>query len=302
MRAATKRTRWTRWAVAAVVLGLTIVAVWSFVLIHSRKPDATILMYHSVTDDDGAPEPSIGRTLFERQMEFVARHGYQTVFVKDVVARYETKAPVPSRWLALTFDGGYPDFYTNVYPVLRRYRLKATLYVVVSDIGMPGGLGWDQLREMKASGLVAIGSHSWDHAADDCLPLAEARREKARSKAALEANLGAPIVTYAYPYGAFSRRAKRLLEEEGYRGAVGTVYRRGEFDDDEEDDDDDDDDDDVFNLRRAYVSRSSRFPGMFRFMLSGYYVPTRSLILRLVNVRTPREIGCPRHTPPAAAR
>ena len=33
---------------------------------------------------------------------------------------------------------------------------------------------------------------------------------------------------------------------------------------------------------------------MWSFMLSGYYVPTRSLILRALNVRTPREIGCVR--------
>jgi len=190
---------------------------------------------------------------------------------------------VPSRWLALTFDGGYPDFYTNVYPVLRRLGLKATLFVIVADVGVDGGLSWDQLRELSASGLVEIGSHSWDHAADECLSLGEARQEKARSKAELERNLGVEVLSYAYPYGAFSERARRLLRETGYRGAVGTVYRWGEFDDD-----------DAFNVRRVYVSDSSRLPLMFRFMLSGYYVPTRSLILKILNIRTPRDIGCPR--------
>src|SRR5712691_13159836 len=242
-------------------------------------------MYHSVTDDDSAPEPSIGRIPFERQMEFVAGHGYETVFVRYVVARYETKTPVPSQWLALTFDGGYPDFYTNVYPTLRRHRLKATLFVIVADVGVEGGLGWDQLRELSASGLVEIGSHSYDHAADECLSLAEAREEKARSKAVLETNLGIKIVSYAYPYGAFSERAKRLLQQEGYRGAVGTVYRWGEVEDA-----------DAFNVSRVYVSEYSQFPPMFRFMLSGYYVPTRSLILRVLNIKTPRNIGC-RPTP-----
>ena len=270
--------------VAVVLLLLAIVTVGLFVLIRSRRPDATVLMYHAVVEDDAsAPEPSIGRTLFGGQLEFLATRGYQTVFVKDIVARYEARATVPSRWVALTFDGGYPGFYTHVYPVLRRYGLKATLFVIVSDIGAAGGLSWDQLREVKASGLVDIGSHSWDHVADPCLSPEDARREKAESKSVLETNLGSPIVTYAYPYGAFSERARRLLREAGYRGAAGTAYRWGEFEDD-----------DVFNLRRVYVSRSSRFPLMFRFMLSGYYVPTRSLILRALNIQTPREIGCAR--------
>jgi peptidoglycan/xylan/chitin deacetylase (PgdA/CDA1 family) len=165
--------------------------------------------------------------------------------------------------------------------VLRQQRLKATLFVIVADVGVEGGLTWDHLRELSASGLVEIGSHSWDHIADECLSLAEAREEKARSKAVLEANLGFKVVSYAYPYGAFSPRAKRLLQEEGYRGSVGTVYRWGEFEHD-----------DVFNVRRVYVSGYSRLPLMFRFMLSGYYVPTRSLILRVLNIKTPRNIGC----------
>ena len=267
----------------ATTLGFVIVAVGLAGLIHSGKPRATVLMYHAVVDerDRAAGEPSIERALFERQMDFVATHGYETVFVKDVVARDETKASVPAHRLTLTFDGGYPDFYTNVYPVLRRHRLKATLFVIVADVGVEGGLSWHQLREVSASGLVEIGSHSWDHIADECLSLDEARREKALSKSVLETNLGIPIVSYAYPYGAFSTRAKRLLQEAGYRGAVGTVYRRGEVEDD-----------DVFNVRRVYVSEYSQFPLMFRFMLSGYYVPTRSLILRVLNIKTPRNIGC----------
>ena len=277
-RARTKR------GLAVVLLGLMILTVSLVVLIHSHRPRATVLMYHAVVeDDDDATEPSIGKTLFGPQMEFVAAHGYQTVFVRDVVARLEAKTPVPSRWLALTFDGGFADFYTSAYPVLRRHGLKATLFVIVDAVGAPGGLSWDRLRELHASGLVEIGSHSWDHVADECLSTDDARKEKARSKSVLESHLGVPILTYAYPYGAFSERAKRLLREEGYRGAAGTVYRWGEFADD-----------DVFNLRRVYVSRSSRFPLMFGFMLSGYYVPTRSLVLRVLNVRTPREIGCAR--------
>jgi peptidoglycan/xylan/chitin deacetylase (PgdA/CDA1 family) len=266
----------------ALSLGGATLAILLVALIQWGRPPATVLLYHAVPDDEaGAPEPSLGLARFRGQMEFLVTRGYQTVFVRDIVARREAKAPVPSRWVALTFDGGYPDFYTNVYPVLRQRGLKATLFIIVSDVGREGALRWDQLREVSASGLVEIGSHSWDHVADPCLSPEVARREKARSKSVLETRLSVPVVTYAYPYGAFSERAKRFLREAGYRGAVGTVYRWGEFEDD-----------DVFNLRRIYVSSYSRLPLMFRFMLSGYYVPTRALILRALNIKTPRDIGC----------
>jgi hypothetical protein len=61
------------------------------------------------------------------------------------------------------------------------------------------------------------------------------------------------------------------------------VYRWGEFDDN-----------DALNVRRVYVSESARFPLMFGFMLSGYYVPARALILRMLNIKAPRETGCNR--------
>jgi peptidoglycan/xylan/chitin deacetylase (PgdA/CDA1 family) len=240
-----------------------------------------VLLYHSVTDEDGGPEPSISRRLFRRQMAFLSAHGYETVFVRDVVGRYESAQPVPSTWVALTFDAGYEDFYRNVYPVLEQYRLKATLFVIVSGVGMEGGVTWDQLRQMRRSGLVEIGSHSYDHVADQCLPAAQAREDEAKAKAALEANLGTEITTYAYPYGAYSERAARMLQALGYRGAVGIVYRLNEFKAD-----------DVFNLRRVYVSQSSALPLMFRFMLSGYYVPTRALLLRALNIKAPRDVRC----------
>ena len=270
-----------RRALLAGVLALAMVAGAFGVLVVPARPPATILMYHTVLDGPHALDTSIAPALFRRQMQFVAGRVYETVFVRDVVARHASGMALPPHWLALTFDGGYGDFYTDVYPVLRQHRLKATLFVIVADIGIEGGLTWAQLRELSASGLVEIGSHSFDHVADHCLSEPQARGEKVHSRAVLEGQLGVPVVTYAYPYGAFSERAKRLLQEAGYRGAVGTVYRRGEFPDD-----------DVFNLRRVYVSGVSRLPLMFRFMLSGYYVPSRALILRTLGIKTPRQTGC----------
>jgi len=267
--------------IVATALGLTIVAGVFVVLIHPRKSVATILMYHSVTDGDDEPDPSIGRRLFSRQMAFLSTHGYETVFVKTIVNRRESAQPIPSRWVALAFDGGYEDFYRNVYPVLKRYGLRATLFVIVAAVETEGGVTWVQLREMSRSGLVEIGSHSYRHVADACLSAAQARAEEARAKAVLEDQLGVPVLTYAYPYGAFSERAARMLRELGYRGAAGTVYRRNEFETD-----------DVFNLRRVYVSKYSAIPLMFRFMLSGYYVPTRELILRVLNIKAPRDVDC----------
>jgi peptidoglycan/xylan/chitin deacetylase (PgdA/CDA1 family) len=272
---------WLRRGIVAIAVGLVVVVSLFFVLIHPRKPLATVLLYHSVTDDDSGLEPSIEVDDFRDQMAFLRARGYETVFLKTVIERYLSEGAVPSNWVVLTFDGAYREFYDNAYPILKRHGLKATLFVVVSDVGSEASMSWDELRRVSASGLVEIGSHSYSHVPDECLAPAQEWEEKAVSKALLEEKLGIRVATYAYPYGEFSEEAKRVLRELGYQGAVGTVYRRDEFPRD-----------DVFNIRRVFVSEYSDFPLVFRFMLSGYYVPTRALLLRLLNIKTPRDLEC----------
>lgn len=133
---------------------------------------------------------------------------------------------------------------------------------------------------MRESGLVEIGSHSVGHPALTCLPLAQAKNEIVISKAILEENLGSSVSTFSYPYGAVNEAVGDLVRQAGYAGAVGTVYRIGEFEPN-----------DVYVLNRVYVSKISRFPFVFRFMISGYYVPMRAWALRLLNIKAPRFAG-----------
>jgi hypothetical protein len=66
----------------------------------------------------------------------------------------------------------------------------------------------------------------------------------------------------------------------GYAGAVGTVYPLGKFMTGN-----------IHNMRRVFVSPYSDYPLVFRFMLSGYYVPVRALLLRLMAIDAPRDMA-----------
>jgi peptidoglycan/xylan/chitin deacetylase (PgdA/CDA1 family) len=97
----------------------------------------------------------------------------------------------------LTFDVERPDFYSDVYPLLKKYGFKATVFVR-TDYVENGCPSWEQLREMRDSGLVEIGSHSVGHPVLTCLSLPEAKREILMSKAILEEKLGSRIVIFSY--------------------------------------------------------------------------------------------------------
>ena len=265
------------WRSAVIFLVFALAAF----LIYARftRPIAKILLYHSVTSKDVNDEPDIGIKLFERQLKYMQRHGLETVFLSEAISKYKADKHIPDDWVVLTFDGGHEGFYQNVYPLLKKRKVKATIFVVTSMVG-DGLVTWDQLREMKASGLVEIGSHSQKHLAPTCITKEEAWKEKIVSKEILEDKLGGKVDVYAYPFGAVNDQAKELVKKAGYKGAVGLVYRAGEYKLG-----------DVYNMRRIYVSEMSRFPLMFRFMLSGYYVQARRLVLTILNIKVPRDVG-----------
>jgi peptidoglycan/xylan/chitin deacetylase (PgdA/CDA1 family) len=216
-------------------------------------------------------------------MEYLKRNGYEPVYLDTLIETFKSKKSVPANWIVLTFDDGFKDFYTNVYPVLKRYGFQATLFVAPGVIGkFDNYLSWEELQIISTEGLVEIGSHALMHSPLTCLNVEEARRRILASKSLLEKNLGKKIHVFAYPYGALNSDIRKIVEESGYEGAAGTVYPRGQFKIR-----------DIYNLRRVYVSDVSKYPWVFKFMLSGYYVPVRGFALRMFNISVPRDVkGC----------
>jgi len=134
--------------------------------------------FHDVVDDerDLGPDDITTRQL-TAFFDWLAGNGWSTVSLDDVEAARSGKKPLPPNAILLTFDDGYANHYSRVYPLLRAYGFHAVFFLVGSWMeGPPDGtvrygdrdvprnqfLNWEQAREMAASGLVEFGSHSWD--------------------------------------------------------------------------------------------------------------------------------------------
>lgn len=90
----------------------------------------TIIMYHYVRDLRRSRYPGIkGRTIegFRRQIEYVQRR-YTLVSGEEVLAAVEDDADLPDRAALLTFDDGYKDHFTNVFPILDEEGLPASFF------------------------------------------------------------------------------------------------------------------------------------------------------------------------------
>ena len=174
--------RWWLLAVAALALGLALLQPLQSLAggqpSGARSQELVVLAYHEISDPAQAvmPDYAVTPAAFQAQMAWLVEHGYHVVDVDQVLAARRGGRPLPSQPVLLSFDDGYRSVYTEAFPVLRRYRAPAVVAVVgrwlePSSGRVPFGddtiererlLSWDQLRQMQASGLVEVASHTYD--------------------------------------------------------------------------------------------------------------------------------------------
>lgn len=105
-------------------------------------PSGRILYYHRVNDEGDPFFPAISTALFEEQMRVVARR-HTVVSLHGLLRHIETGAP--GSVVAVTFDDGYQDNYSNALPILERFGLPATIFLTTGSIDSGGPLWFEQL-------------------------------------------------------------------------------------------------------------------------------------------------------------
>jgi peptidoglycan/xylan/chitin deacetylase (PgdA/CDA1 family) len=206
---------------AAAVIGAGAIA--NYEVIRHLVRSVPILLYHKVGSD--ADSLTVSTERFDSDMEYLALNGYNTLSLDDVRRRVNNEdAPMPKKPVLITFDDGYLDNYTNAFPILEKYNLKASFYIITGMIGQQNRVTAAQIREMDAAGM-GIGSHTVTHRALGELTPEEAKAELSQSKAALEQMLGKNIDFIAYPCGSYRDDTLQIVRKAGYSG--GFSVRQG---------------------------------------------------------------------------
>jgi peptidoglycan/xylan/chitin deacetylase (PgdA/CDA1 family) len=199
------------------------------------KGRALILMYHIVDTPRSAQESKYCclPERFARQMAWIGKT-HHPVGLDTLLAGLDGKEELPKKAVAVTFDDGFTRTFEEALPILTRYRIPATMFMVADRIGgdndwmqargMPRRRLMDagQIRDMHTAGIT-IGSHTLSHPRlPECTP-EKMRPEIADSKARLEDMLSSPVTHFAYPYGLYDDTARRLVEQCGYHSACSTL-------------------------------------------------------------------------------
>lgn len=160
---------------------------------------------------------------FEAHLKYLKDNGYQIVSVYDLLAYFDMGQPLSLKAVALTFDDGRYGQYKWAFPLLKKYGMTATFFIITDWVGKPDFLTWTQIKEMSDGGMT-ISSHTLDHPHLSSLNDDQLRSELADSKKILEEKIGLAVDLLAYPGGDYNERVIGFAKEAGYRAAMG-VYK-----------------------------------------------------------------------------
>ncbi len=182
-----------------------------------HEMDCRILLYHEFSEKEPVEEwqYSVVTTPenFEGHLKYLEDNGYSIIPLHALIEYNRGERALPARSVVLTLDDGYLSNYTMVYPLLKKYDAPATIFVTLSTMGKSGRLTWDMMREMEASGIVNIASHSWEHNDHQQMTDEEVYEDFKRSFALLDGELGGESYRFfAYPYGRYTAESTEIAK------------------------------------------------------------------------------------------
>lgn len=230
------------------LLGLCLIAVLALVYFSVRyawwRPAVSydsprVLMYHMVREKIPNAKFNglrVASSMFEQQLKFFNKNGWSFFTITELYDLAET-GQLPTKSVAITFDDGYEDNFINAFPLLQKYHAKATIYLVVdrhdrdwsgkrkeknqgAGLLLEPKLSDSQVKEMVASGLVEIGSHTLTHDNLTSLDRVEKRREIQDSRDKIRSEFGIDCEAFCYPFGLYGSEDLVLAREAGYKTAT----------------------------------------------------------------------------------
>lgn len=187
----------------AMVVGSFVTGSLALRRLAGRGPTVRVLTYHRFGDAVRDPW-CVSAAVFEEQMRWLAEHKL-AVSLDDVERFVRGEIDLPDGAVLVTMDDGFSSVLHIAAPIMQRHRIPSVAYVTTGFVGTSSVSGeryltWDEVARLPAAGIT-VGSHAHTHRSVAQLSAQAAFEEGQRSKQLLEQHLGAPVRSFAYPFG-----------------------------------------------------------------------------------------------------
>jgi len=215
-----------------------------------ENEEIPVLMYQHL-DKHINNNTAISPENFEKQIKTLKENGYNSITAQELYDYLNGKTELPKNPVLITFDDGYLSNYEKAYPILKKYKMHAEIFVITSRILEKNGknvnpneiskMNWDQLKEMND--YITIQSHTWNSHnklqsfsggmkgaiygrsyINGKLEKQEEYEERVKkdfilSRKIIKEKLGYEPIALSYPFGTNSEDAMRLAKDVGFKMA-----------------------------------------------------------------------------------
>jgi peptidoglycan/xylan/chitin deacetylase (PgdA/CDA1 family) len=218
------------------------------------KGPVPILEYHVLgSPPEGAPYPElyVGRTDFEKQMDWLEEHEYEAVTLEQVQEAWYHSGKLPPKPVVISFDDGYRPQYTFALPTLRKHGWAGLLNLKAEG---------SELYESNVKAMIAAGwelaAHTIHHLDLTELGPEELEEEVSESRKILQEEFKVPVNNFCYPAGQFNDTVIEAVEAAGYTGATTEISGFAEKDK-------------PYELARLEILRESHVAGLAAALKTG---------------------------------
>lgn len=205
-----------------------------------------IIMYHSILKDENMwGDYVLSPVELEKDIVYLKTNGYTPIFVNDLISYVNYGEKLPSKPVIISFDDGYYNNYTYLFPLLKKYDFKATISVVGSFTeNYSSGeeepnpsyscLRWQDINEMRNSGYVEICNHTFDMHSNESRSGASRMKNESyedyrsvfikdifKMQDLCESYCGFKPNVFTYPFGAHDASSDRLVKNCGFSASLG---------------------------------------------------------------------------------
>ena len=234
-----------------------------------------VLTYHRVNDKLPKGELVVDPKEFARQMFFLNmyRNRFEVISVDKALEWFKggkTDVGINKTKIVITFDDGYRDNYINAFPVLKKYKFPAMVFLTTDYIGTNNKrprykdvpwerdyLNLDEIKEMMGDG-ISFGAHTKTHPHLTELSKEKASDEIVGSYQSLKSIVGDKGVSFCYPYGDHNEGVKEIVKKVGLSCAFSVIpginYK----------------DTDIFSIKRIDVLGNDNFSS-FKYKITDKY-------------------------------
>ena len=231
------------------------------------KYSLPVLLYHRIINDKsvkGKHKIYVTEKDFEKQLLYLKNNGYQTITFYDL---QDNPTMDLTKKVIITFDDGYEDNYTLLFPLLKKYNFKAVIYLVTQVNHNAWGVREGeprvdmmtdaQKKEMSDYG-IEMGGHTQTHVDLSRCTEEEMFKEIKSCKDDVERLTNKRSISFSYPFGGINEKVKQVTKQAGYAYAVSTNTGPKEFGTDN------------FQIRRIEVTPKTSLSS-FKNKVSGTY-------------------------------